>query len=233
MAPRETFHFDEIAYRAQVKTMTIEELHHRECVKFRQRGSAFWSIGAGMVFAVPTCGLSLFGVAYAARRADIAHQKLHISKEEIDARQEDHYEIRRRDVIIPLAVVLATVGIGCGLEALAMDATSAVASAAVADHGLQAAKDMVHDPSGFIGGVEHSAVLQMHEMSHVASGGIHQAAATASQDSTVIMMNAGAETASQAAGQAFGATLALSAEKNAAEAVINIIPVNPKTAKVA
>jgi len=224
MGFKDLLDFDEAAYIDKMKTKSIEDLHEHECTKYRQEISGSWSVGVGIGLVPLTFGVSLIGSAYGARRYDIAAQKLKIVKAEIDSRKETHYETRKRDMFIPMAIGALTVGVGCGLECLAMDATSTATTAALADHGVRAAKDMVHDPSNFFSGVEHGVSLQGHEMSNVASHGLHQATVLANHDSTAIIAHASGMNASEAAGHASGAALALSAEKEAADTLVSGIP---------
>jgi hypothetical protein len=122
------FPFDESKYASKLRDMSIPELLYREKDKYRATVSGAAGVGAGIGLVAFTAGTSLLGSAIGGRRWDVASQKLEMVQRELMARGEPLCDPTKRDVLIPMAVSLCTMGIGHGMEiAVASHATNAFA----------------------------------------------------------------------------------------------------------
>jgi hypothetical protein len=214
----DTFDFDEAAYVRKLKSrsVTLQDLRSREVRALRQHVSSGFSVGSGVGLAFFTAGLSLFGSAYGGRRLYLATKKLELIREELDRRGEKHYEPTKRDVLIPLGVSMATLGVGVGIDSIATQATSHLAAQSVAHHGSSAIHDVVCQPHSFVQGLEEGISAQVHEVANVVTTGMQHANAVAGTDSYFLIAGSSLLPASELVGFAAGQSIALVAEQKVA-----------------
>jgi len=170
----ETFHFDEDEYRREVANMRLDELQNREAVKLRQQIGAGVSLGAGIAATFLLGPAALLGVAYAGRRLDIASKKEAIVKAEIDRRNQEHYQPKKRDYFIPMGAGMVGAGLGGFLDGVTSQVASTVACHALAQHGSQAVATALAHPTMLVEGAVQGMGLQVHEMHQLLTGAVSQ-----------------------------------------------------------
>jgi len=170
----ETFHFDEDEYRREIANMRLDELQNREAVKLRQQIGAGVSLGAGIAATFLLGPAALLGVAYAGRRLDIASKKEAIVKAEIDRRNQEHYQPKKRDYFIPMGAGMVGAGLGGFLDGVTSQVASTVACHALAQHGSQAVATALAHPTMLVEGAVQGMGLQVHEMHQLLTGAVSQ-----------------------------------------------------------
>ncbi|RFU24701.1 hypothetical protein B7463_g11638, partial [Scytalidium lignicola] len=103
--------FDEVAYRRHIRTLSKREVYNREARKTRQLYSASFKVIAGTATALYTYGITLLGTALGARQYYIAEQKLAVIHGVMAERGWEMREEQKRDVLMPLAGQMGTVGV--------------------------------------------------------------------------------------------------------------------------
>lgn len=218
----DTFDFDEADYVLKLKSLSAQELRKREVRAHHQQVSSTVSIGSGVGFAIFTGGgVSLIGSAYGARRLYLAEKKLSLIQEELTQRKIELYKPKKRDILIPLGVGIATIGAVGGIDVIAAHATCGLAAHAVAHHGAQAVNDVVQQPESFMGGVEAGISAQVHEVTDLVTAGMQHATSVAAADSYFLVAGSPFLAAGQLVGIAAGESLALLAETKLACFVLN------------
>jgi hypothetical protein len=211
----DTFEFDEGEYARQISNelkYPTHSLKQNEVVKHRQHISACASTGAGIGLAPFTFGLSLLGSAYGARRLYIANKKLEIIQAELTRREVALHTPTKRDFIIPFSISMATLGLGAGADAVAVHATSQLATHAIADHGTRAVSDVLQNPVSVCHGVADGVSLQLHEVGQVFAGGLDHAIAVTNLASSYIVAGAPYVLPGELVGMAAGMSAASVAE---------------------
>jgi hypothetical protein len=215
MGLSDTFEFDEEEYASKITDEQVYPTHRlktHETAKCRQHISAGASIGGGVGLAPFTFGLSLLGTAYGARRLYIAKKKLELIQAELKRRNVVLHEPTKRDFLIPFGISMATLGLGAGVDALAANATSQVATHVIADHGTRAIDAALQSPGSFCHGVTDGVSLQVHELGNVVTGGLQHATAVANMDSSYIIAGAASMNPGEVVGLAAGTSAALAIE---------------------
>jgi len=170
MGLKDTFVFDEAEYTARMAGESDLELKKREVVKIRQRYSSSAKVVTGVGMTHATGGASLLTSAHGARQHNIAEQKLAIVQKELQKRNIKLHEMRKRDVVIPIASFYVGFGLGLGLapgveEVVTVGIDQLVDSSSVPNN-------FTSEPGDFVKGVIVDAQQQVSEVYLQAAHGI-------------------------------------------------------------
>ncbi|KAI7328889.1 hypothetical protein KC315_g6424 [Hortaea werneckii] len=160
MGLHDILEFKASEYQSKVRGMSPAELREREICKLRQQYSGAWAAGVGLGAAPLTVGFSLIGSGWAWRKYSIAEQKLAIVQEELRNRGLPLYEERKRDFLIPAAIGIVTLGIGCG-SSIAIAASSHLPSHDIA---AAAVGHMASHPGAGVDGIFEGAQQQAEQV---------------------------------------------------------------------
>ncbi|ETS81732.1 hypothetical protein PFICI_06734 [Pestalotiopsis fici W106-1] len=128
MTVEDFFTFDEHEYARRISDLQAypnERLIKQEVVKLRQKFASSWSIGAGIGASPVTFGGSLAVSIVALRRRHVASKKNALIIAELAKRGIEPQKLQKRDFMIPMVAGIVGMGVGCGIEHIAMNATNA------------------------------------------------------------------------------------------------------------
>jgi len=98
----DTFRFNKKAYITKVTKSDSNVLHKKHHAKTRKRYTCLMKVTYGIIFAIPTMGISVIGSAYYARQMHILHQQERLIGEEIASRENEIPRHRKRDIAVGL-----------------------------------------------------------------------------------------------------------------------------------
>ncbi|KAK8121625.1 hypothetical protein PG984_010295 [Apiospora sp. TS-2023a] len=103
-------------YRAYLRTKTDHELKTQELNRLRGKVAAIYAMGAGLVAAIPTQGVSLIWVGIATRKLSLCRQKYEMIQEELAFRNIPLHKREWKDFLIPLTSGLIGTAVGIGVD---------------------------------------------------------------------------------------------------------------------
>jgi len=117
MGLQDILNFDAAGYATKIATYDDGRLCNNEVVKLRQKtGSVASMIGGGIMVCV-TGPSSLIGMAYSARRYNVASHKRKLIRAEMTRRGLAHHSLMTADVLIPVTTSGIALGVNLGLHA--------------------------------------------------------------------------------------------------------------------
>jgi len=137
MGLEDLLEFDTSSYRKKIsnrRTYSLDELRTNIYRKRSQSAGSSFGLGASIAAAPASGGASLVGAVYSSRKLSVASQKLELLEEEWMNRGMEKLNHRLRDVLMPVAVETATMGLG--------DVFASAGSAAVNHAGMHAAHNL-------------------------------------------------------------------------------------------
>jgi hypothetical protein len=158
------FSFSADEYARRISVYDTERLRKQEVVKTRQRYAGASSIVIGAGGAAFIFGGTLAVSAYGGRRLFVADKKLELIRQELRKRGTGLRDFHKRDVIIPLCASGVGVGLGFGLDEVAMAATNTIPMGSTMPSGGSVMHEVLNNPGDVAQGVGSGLSEQAHEM---------------------------------------------------------------------
>jgi hypothetical protein len=169
MVIKDFFTFDKDEYASRISSYDTTRLCKQEIVKTRQQIAAGCQIGSGLAAAPFTFGLTLGISGIGARRTYVAAKKFKLITAELESRNVPLHQLQKRDFLIPFGASLAGLGLGFGLDEVAMAATNAIPMEVMnGPTGTSSAAHEVMNPGATVHGWASGALEQVHEMGNAA-----------------------------------------------------------------
>jgi len=114
MGLEDLLEFDTSSYRKKIsnrRTYSLDELRTNIYRKRSQSAGSSFGLGVSIAAAPASGGASLVGAVYSSRKLLVACQKLELLEEEWTDREMEKLNHRLRDVLMPVAVGTATMGV--------------------------------------------------------------------------------------------------------------------------